>query len=164
MTGATTPPNMLFYFNERSKGIFADGYVDKIGLPVGDTFAYMLRAKLYGVLARDWSVARIAELIATFTSRELADMYTATDVSRFVKHYDVAVIAVDEDGDKTILGSVSVKAHSIVSAQTKAMEDIGWDARLTAAGCHPEFIIEESEGSSDDSNSEQETCSPAAGA
>lgn len=61
-----------FHFNDRSQGIFAEGYKDSAGQPVGDTFAYMFRAKLLGAAARSWTVPQLAALVAQYSSAELA--------------------------------------------------------------------------------------------
>jgi hypothetical protein len=60
--------------NERANGIFADGYVDRNGLPVGDTFAYMLRAAVHGPAARDWSKERLTQWIGSFSTNEMLMM------------------------------------------------------------------------------------------
>lgn len=60
-----------FYFNIRSRGIFADGYRDRDGEPVGDTFVYRLRAKILGTAGRNWSKAENAALAASYSSAEM---------------------------------------------------------------------------------------------
>lgn len=60
-----------FYFNIRSRGIFADGYRDRDGAPVGDTFIYRLRAKIVGTAGRNWSTTENAALAASYTSAEM---------------------------------------------------------------------------------------------
>lgn len=64
----------MFYFNDRSQGIFADGYTDRDGLPVGDTFAYLLRAKLVGTAGRNWTKDRIQAFVSKFSSPEMNAM------------------------------------------------------------------------------------------
>jgi hypothetical protein len=66
--------------NERAHGIFADGYVDRDGLDVGDVFAYMFRARLTGRAGRDWSKERIAALIAGFSSEAMNAIMDMPDV------------------------------------------------------------------------------------
>ena len=63
-----------FPFNDRSQGIFLDGYVDRDGLPVGDTAAYLMRARMYGRPARDWTKEMIAELVSRHSSAEIAEV------------------------------------------------------------------------------------------
>lgn len=69
-----------FMCNERAHGIFADGYVDRDGLDVGDVFAYMFRARLTGRAGRDWSKERIAALIAGFSSEAMNAIMDMPDV------------------------------------------------------------------------------------
>lgn len=61
----------MYNFNDRAKGIFIDGYHDKNGLPVGDVFAYRLRAALYGRQSKDWPTVRIGEIVQALTSGEM---------------------------------------------------------------------------------------------
>lgn len=63
-----------FPFNNRAAGIFADGYVDRDGAPVGDTFVWRLRAKLVGMPGRDWSRDQHAAFVAKFSSAEMSAM------------------------------------------------------------------------------------------
>lgn len=63
-----------YALNNRSNGIFADGYVDCEGLPVGDTFAYRLHAITFGESARDCPKERLAVFIARYTSAQLAEL------------------------------------------------------------------------------------------
>jgi hypothetical protein len=67
-------------FNDRSNGIFADHYQDKNGVPVGDTFAYLLRARLYGVAGRDWPKEKLADFLRHYTSDQLAAINTVPRV------------------------------------------------------------------------------------
>lgn len=60
------------HFNRRAQGTFADYYIDANGFPVGDTFVYHLRAKLYGVPARGWTKVQNAALARSMTSAEMA--------------------------------------------------------------------------------------------
>jgi hypothetical protein len=83
-----------FPFNDRSRGIFADGYTDRDGLPVGDTFAYRLRAAIYGAAGRDWPKARLADWIRTLSSAEM-DAMIAVPVDHSVAQPP------DEDHDQT---------------------------------------------------------------
>jgi hypothetical protein len=61
-------------FNDTSTGIFADGNRCADGIPVGDTFAAGLRAKLFGAGARDWGKDKLGRFISAFTSDQLARM------------------------------------------------------------------------------------------
>lgn len=60
-----------YYFNNRSSGIFADGYRDRDGAPVGDTFVSRLRAKIVGAAGRNWSKAENAAFAASYSSAEM---------------------------------------------------------------------------------------------
>ena len=60
-----------FYFNIRSRGIFADGYRDRDGDRVSDAFVYRLRAKIVGTAGRNWSAAENAALAASYSSAEM---------------------------------------------------------------------------------------------
>lgn len=61
-------------FNGTSCGIFVDGHRCAAGLPVGDTFAAQLRAKLFGTPALDWGKEKLSRFISAFTSDQLARM------------------------------------------------------------------------------------------
>lgn len=63
-----------FHFNDRANGIFADGYKDRNGLPVGDTAAYQMKARLFGRPARDWTKEMITELVSRHSSAEIAQI------------------------------------------------------------------------------------------
>lgn len=65
------PTELRFEFNDRRRGIFADGYTDRDGLPVGDTFAYRFKAMLYGRDARDWSKEQLSKLVSGYSSSEM---------------------------------------------------------------------------------------------
>ena len=60
-----------YHFNMREHGIFCDGYKDRDGLDVGDTFAYNLKAWLFGRPGRDMGKDDLGLLIKQFTSDEL---------------------------------------------------------------------------------------------
>lgn len=57
-----------YHFNNRAAGIFADGFRDRDGAPVGDTFVARLRAKMVGTAGRNWSKSQNAELAASMSS------------------------------------------------------------------------------------------------
>lgn len=61
----------MYYFNDRARGIFEHGFLDKSGANVGDVFAQFLRAALYGRESKDWSVSRLAETTQSLTSGEM---------------------------------------------------------------------------------------------
>lgn len=69
----------MYSFNNRSAGIFLDGFQDRDGLPVGDTFAFMTRANLYGAAAVNWSKDQLKSFIGKFSSDELSAMYAYSD-------------------------------------------------------------------------------------
>lgn len=60
-----------FDFNDRSNGIFIDGYKDRDGLPVADTFAYRLKAYLHGDDAAKWTKEQTAALVAKYSSIQM---------------------------------------------------------------------------------------------
>ncbi|WP_176331406.1 hypothetical protein [Burkholderia vietnamiensis] len=60
--------------NDTALGIFADGYRDRDGLPVRDTFAYSLRAEIHGAAARDWPKERLARWVGSFSTAEMVMM------------------------------------------------------------------------------------------
>jgi len=64
----------VHHFNRRAQGIFCDNYIDADCFPVGDTFVYHLRAKLYGRAGRDWTKAQNAALARSMTSDEMAEV------------------------------------------------------------------------------------------
>lgn len=68
-----------FVFNDRTRGIFADGYEDRDGLPVGDTFAYRLRAQLHGAAARNWTKEQNAALVASYSSAEMNEIMNGVE-------------------------------------------------------------------------------------
>jgi hypothetical protein len=63
-----------FVFNDRGQGIFADHYLDRDGHPVGDTFVYILNAKLHGAEAKHASRDQLAEMVAGYSSAEMAEI------------------------------------------------------------------------------------------
>ena len=68
---STQPPGAAvkpFYFNIRANGIFADGFVDRDGMPVRDTCVYQIRAKMVGAAGRNWSKSQHAELAASLSA------------------------------------------------------------------------------------------------
>lgn len=76
----------MFSFNNRAEGIFADGFKDRDGLPVRDTFGYQLRAKLVGRAGRAYSREQNAALVAKYSSAEMNAMMS-TDLN--APHYRV---------------------------------------------------------------------------
>lgn len=64
----------MYAFNNRAAGIFADGFKDRDGLAVGDTFGYRLRAKLVGRAGRAYSLEQTAALVARYSSAEMDAM------------------------------------------------------------------------------------------
>lgn len=61
-------------FTIRSNGIFVDEYTSKDGLPVRDTFAYRLKASLFGDAAKNLPKNETASLVRTFTAPELEQL------------------------------------------------------------------------------------------
>lgn len=61
----------LFEFNIRANGIFADGFVDRDGAPVRDTFVSQLRAKMIGPAGLAWSKSQNAAFAASLSSAEM---------------------------------------------------------------------------------------------
>lgn len=68
-----------YHFNNRAAGIFADGFRDRDGAPVGDTFVARLRAKMVGTAGRNWSKAQNAELAASMSSAEMNAIMSDVD-------------------------------------------------------------------------------------
>lgn len=62
----------IYYFNNRASGIFANGFVDRDGKPVGDTTAGRFRHKVRGEAGREMSRDELAALIAAHTSDQIA--------------------------------------------------------------------------------------------
>lgn len=77
-----------FHFNIRANGIFADGFVDRDGAPVGDTFVYQLRAKMVGAAGRNWSKSQNAELAASLSSAEMDAIMSPADHPHVQVEYD----------------------------------------------------------------------------
>lgn len=77
-----------FYFNNRSNGIFADGYRDRDGAPVGDTFVSRLRAKIVGTAGRNWSKAENAALAANYSSAEMDAIMSEPDYPHVRVEFD----------------------------------------------------------------------------
>jgi hypothetical protein len=70
-------------FNQRDNGIFMDDYVDRDGLPVGDVFAYLFRASLFGTYGKDWTKERLASLIRCYSSDQLAELSDDASVAKW---------------------------------------------------------------------------------
>lgn len=79
-----------FHFNIRANGIFADGFVDRDGVPVGDTFVYQLRAKMVGAAGRNWSKSQNAELAASLSSAEMDAIMSPVDHPHVQVEYDTS--------------------------------------------------------------------------
>lgn len=77
-----------FYFNIRANGIFADGFVDRDGVQVGDTFVYQLRAKMVGAAGRNWSKSQNAELAASLSNAEMDAIMSPVDHPHVQVAYD----------------------------------------------------------------------------
>lgn len=77
-----------FHFNIRANGIFADGFADRDGVPVGDTFVYQLRAKMVGTAGRNWSKSQNAELAASLSSAEMDAIMSPADHPHVQVEYD----------------------------------------------------------------------------
>lgn len=78
----------MHHFNDRTQGVFAEGYKDRNGLPVGDTFAYMLRAKVFGAAARNWSKEQLARFVARFSSDEMAAIMVPLEAAHLRVEFD----------------------------------------------------------------------------
>jgi hypothetical protein len=78
----------MHHFNNRANGIFADGFTDRDGRPVADTFVYQLRAKLIGTLGRNWTKDMNAKLSSRFSSDELAAIMSPDDAPHIRVEYD----------------------------------------------------------------------------
>jgi hypothetical protein len=96
--GGATEPLQLLAFNQRDQGIFADGFRDRSGLPVSDTAGARLRASLYGRSGRDWPVAKTAQLVASYSSKDIASLLAAVaersrDDAWRVAHQDAGIVA-----------------------------------------------------------------------
>lgn len=79
-----------FHFNIRANGIFADGFVDRDGAPLRDTFVHQLRAKLIGAASRNWPKSQTAELAATFSSAEMNAIMVPADHPHVKVEYDTS--------------------------------------------------------------------------
>jgi len=77
-----------FHFNIRANGIFADGFVDRDGAPLRDTFVHQLRAKLVGAAGRNWSKSQNTELAASFSSAEMDAIMSPADHPHVQVEYD----------------------------------------------------------------------------
>ncbi len=75
-------PTVTFPFNDRAQGIFADGYKDRFGNPVADTFAYRLRASIYGAEGKNWTTERLGEFVEGYSSEEMAMLMNVSPGSR----------------------------------------------------------------------------------
>lgn len=68
-----------YHFNTRAAGIFADGFLDRDGAPVGDTFVARLRARMVGTAGRNWSKSQNAELAASMSTAEMNAIMSDVD-------------------------------------------------------------------------------------
>lgn len=78
----------MYHFNDRAAGIFADGYQDRAGVPVGDTFVYMLRAKLIGAAGQDYTIEQNREFAKRFYSAEMDAMMVDPSAPHVRVEYD----------------------------------------------------------------------------
>jgi hypothetical protein len=77
-----------FDFNIRANGIFADGFLDRDGVPVRDTFVYQLRARMVGTAGRNWSKSQNTELAASLSSAEMDAIMSPADHPHVQVEYD----------------------------------------------------------------------------
>ncbi|MBY0240066.1 MAG: hypothetical protein K2X55_12195 [Burkholderiaceae bacterium] len=78
-----------YHFNNRANGIFAEGFRDRDGTPVGDTFVWRLRAKMVGAAGRNWSSSQNAELAASLSSAEMNAIMSDVDHPHVCVEYDM---------------------------------------------------------------------------
>jgi hypothetical protein len=79
-----------YHFNNRARGIFAEGFRDRDGAPVGDTFVAQLRAKMVGASGRNWSKAQNAELAASLSSAEMNAIMSDPDHPHVKVEFDMS--------------------------------------------------------------------------
>ena len=77
-------------FNNRANGIFADGFRDRDGAPVRDTFVAQLRAKMVGADGRNWSKAQHAALAASLSSAEMNAIMSDVDHPHVQVEFDMS--------------------------------------------------------------------------
>lgn len=78
-----------YHFNNRAAGIFAEGFRDRDGAPVRDTFVSQLRARMVGAAGRNWSKSQNAELAASLTSAEMNAIMSDVDHPHVCVEYDM---------------------------------------------------------------------------
>lgn len=79
-----------FHFNIRAHGIFADGFRDRDGAPVRDTFVAQLRAKMVGSAGRNWSKSENAALAASLSSAEMNAILSEADHPHVRVEFDMS--------------------------------------------------------------------------
>lgn len=94
-TGATMK---TYDFNLRASGIFADGFVDRDGKPVRDTFVYQLRAKIIGVGGLNWSKAQNAALAKSLSSTEMDAIMSPMDHPHVQVEYNTSFYGGNHSG------------------------------------------------------------------
>lgn len=102
-----------YHFNDRSMGIFADGYKDRNGVPVGDTFASSFRAKIVGFPGINWTNKQKALLIAMYSSQEMAAIM---DVDANTPHIKVEFDLNYFGGDYSGTGDIVLIPVALVDA------------------------------------------------
>jgi hypothetical protein len=85
-------------FNDRANGIFAEGFHDRDGAPVRDTFVSQLRAKIVGAAGRNWSRSANAALAANFSSAEMHAIMAAVDQAHVRVDFDMNYYGGDHKG------------------------------------------------------------------
>lgn len=78
-----------YHFNIRADGIFAEGFRDRDGAPIRDTFVAQLRAKMIGAAGLNWSKSQNAELAASLSSAEMNAIMSDVDHPHVCVEYDM---------------------------------------------------------------------------
>lgn len=87
-----------FHFNSRADGIFADGFRDRDGLPVRDTFVYQLRARMIGANGRNWSRSQSANLAGSLSSAEMNAIMSEADHPHVRVEFDMHYYGGNHEG------------------------------------------------------------------
>ena len=87
-----------YHFNIRANGIFADGYLDRDGAPVRDTFVYQLRTRMVGAAGLRWSKAQNAALAASLSSAEMDAIMSDADHPHVQVEFDTSFYGGDYTG------------------------------------------------------------------
>jgi hypothetical protein len=87
-----------FHFNIRANGIFADGYLDRDGAPVRDTFVYKLRTRMVGAAGLCWSKSQNAALAASLSSAEMDAIMSDADHPHVQVEFDTGFFGGDYTG------------------------------------------------------------------